>query len=63
MKIHEDFKTDMTLKEFINKKPREIYEILEFSSTKYSNHFIFKEAFTNVDIALRNILQIKLENL
>ncbi len=63
MKIHEVFKIDITMKEFIDKRPRELYEILEFSSKNYSNHLMFEKAFTNLDIALRNILQSKLENL
>ncbi len=63
MKTHEVFKMDMTMNEFIKKRPRELYEILEFSSKKYSSHEMFKEAFTNLDNALRNILQSKLENL
>ena len=57
MKIHEVFTVNMTLNELINKRPREIYEILEMSSKKYASHFMFKEAFNNVDYALKNILQ------
>ncbi len=57
MNIHEDFTVDMTLDKLINKRPREIYEILEMSSKKYASHFMFKEAFNNVDNALKNILQ------
>lgn len=47
----------------MNKRPREIYEILDFSSKKYVQQYIFKEAFLNIDYAFRNILQSRVDSL